>query len=118
MLNKQAQEEAYNSYYNQGVELALGQVKVAGKTKEIIRKMIQLPSTTLGGLLGGAASYQTLHNLIGKDSIQKNPALLGLAGYLIAAGAGASAMGSYKGTGKAVDMADVGIQKLLKKLKK
>ena len=58
MLTKQAQEEVYNAYYNQGVELALGQVKVAGKTKEVIKKMIQVPSAALGGLgvFGGVES--------------------------------------------------------------
>ena len=41
-----------------------------------------------------------------------------LANYLTHSGVGAGALGAYKATGKAVDLADAGIQKLIKKMKR
>tara|TARA_Y100000592_G_scaffold32030_2_gene50955 strand:+ start:12259 stop:12606 length:348 start_codon:yes stop_codon:yes gene_type:complete len=115
MLTKQAQEEVYNAYYSQGVELALGQVKVAGKTKEVIKKILQLPALTVGGVLANKAlPTDVVNSLADSDSIPLNV----LANYLTAAGTGAGAIGAYKGTGKAVDLADAGIQKLIKKMKR
>ena len=114
MLTKQAQEELYNDYYSRGVDLALGQVKVAGKTKEVIKKMIQLPAAAIGSSL----SYEVLPmNALDRLAEAGGTDLSALAGYLGATGLGAGAVGAYKGTGKAVDLADAGIQKILKKMK-
>ena len=106
MLTKQAQEEVYNAYYNQGVELALGQVKVAGKTKEVIKKMIQVPSAALGGLgvFGGVESLP-------KELRDEILTTLGVPGQASILGLGGAA--GYAASGKAVDMADEGIKKLV-----
>lgn len=107
MLNKQAQEELYNTYYNQGVELALGQVKVAGKTKEVIKKMIQLPAAGLG-VLGSAKALDSLPPNIKKEITEE----------LLASVFGLSGVAGYNASGKAVDLADAGIQKLRKNIKR
>ena len=96
MLTKQAQEEVYNAYYNQGVELALGQVKVAGKTKEVIKKMIQVPSAALGGMGSLGVVYSLPESvrqaLLDGEHINLISSALGLGG---AAG--------YAASGKVVD---------------
>ena len=120
MLTKQAQEDIYNTYYNQGVELALGQIKEAGVAKETIKKMLQLPVAGGGAILGMLGTTPIIAGLAdaGKLPLDDSQALKALASYLTAAGTGAGAVGAYKGTGKVVDLADAGIQKLLKKMKK
>jgi len=115
MLTKQAQDNIKSEYYTRGVELALEQIKEAG-VKDVIKKMIQLPSVGSGALLGGGGTALGLEALRHYGVI---PSMGGsLATYLALAGGGAGAMGAQKASGKVLDLADAGIQKLLKKMKK
>tara|TARA_Y100000592_G_scaffold32030_2_gene50956 strand:+ start:12609 stop:13079 length:471 start_codon:yes stop_codon:yes gene_type:complete len=101
MLTKQAQEEIYNSYYNQGVDLALGQIKEAGLAKDTIKEMIRLPAAGVAAA-GGVPSMKFIVNSL-MDMQNASPEMLALANYLSAAGIGAGAVGAYQGTGKVVD---------------
>ena len=108
-MNKLAAEKSAQEYYQAGLELAL--VKEAGLPKEIIKKLLQMPSAGLGGLAGGGLGMKALG--LGMDSSISNPEVLAL---LMASGGGA--MLGAKGAGKAVDLAHSGGSKLLNKLRR
>lgn len=108
-MNKLAAEKIAQEYYQAGLELAL--VKEAGLPKEIIKKLVQMPSAGLGAVAGGGLGLRALNaeNLFAVS----NPEALAL---LVAAGGG-SMLGA-KGAGKAVDLAHSGGSKLLNKLRR
>lgn len=97
MLTKQAQEEIFNSYYNQGVDLALGQVKVAGKSKKILKAMLQTPATGLGAIGGfGAAGLGSA----ALEALSKQQLGEGLENYFYLMGGGLGALGAHNLSGK------------------
>jgi hypothetical protein len=112
-MNKQAAEKLATDYYTLGLQLALhqgGLVKEAGRTKEIVKKLIQAPTAGLGYVTGGLGILELLNQLpkgiIDKESRMLWPVILGTAG--------AGGMAAAHLSGKGVDKA----HKLLSKLRK
>lgn len=108
-MNKLAAEKIAQEYYQAGLELAL--VKEAGLPKEIIKKLVQMPSAGVGGLVGGGLGLKALG--AGLTTSVSGPEVLAL----LMAGGGGAMLGA-KGAGKAVDLAHSGGSKLLNKLRR
>lgn len=117
-MNKVAAEKIAQEYYNIGVHLALQNsslVKEAGLPKEIIKKLVQLPTAGISAMAAGAGTA-AMSGILPK-SLRHGILEYPLTGLILAAIGGGALAGNHL-AGKGVDLAHRGGAKAIDALKK